>query len=105
MLLSLHEKANLFKFIKNLFGKEPPATFDVRKLVGTERLVVIVHRKGTGDKAENTYANVGTLLKLPPNTPKLEIVARPKRDDTKPAPVPGSAVTPDNPIEDSEIPF
>lgn len=113
MLLSLHEKANLFTFIKNLFGKEPPMSFDVRKLVGTERMVAIVHRPGKGENASKIYANVGTTMKVPANTPKLEIVPRPKKDA---AAVPATqtsqataqksnAITQENPITDDDIPF
>lgn len=107
MLLSLHEKANLFKFVKNLFGKEPPATFDVRKLVGTERLLAIVQKPGkTKDGKETIFANVGAMLKLPPNTPKLEIVPRRKKDELKAEVAKASnAITETNPITDEDIPF
>lgn len=108
--LSLHEKAQLYKRIKGLFGKEPPASLDLEKLVGTNTNLVLVHNEGKGrDGQPKTFANIAATLKLNAGQKKLEIVPLDqiirKKDDEKKAPAPGSPVTPDNPIEDSEIPF
>jgi hypothetical protein len=105
MLMSLHEKSNLFAFIKALFKKEPPVDFDTRKLIGTQRMLTIVLNPGKGDNANKMYANVAAMLNLPPNTPKLEIVARPKRDEVKAEVAKSLAVTEANPITDEDIPF
>ena len=112
LTLSLHEKSQLYKRIKGLYGKEPPATFDVEKLVGFNCLLVIVHNAGQGkDGQPKTYANIAATLKLPPNTPKLEIVAIPKKDEVKAAVAPtlkqavARPVTEADPIDDDSIPF
>lgn len=99
--LSLHEKATLRKRIKGLFGKEPPATIDLEKLVGTNTNLVIVHAEG---KEGKNYANIAATLKLSPTQKKIEIVAIPKKDD-KPAVGASNAITEANPIDDSDIPF
>lgn len=111
--LSLHEKAGLFKRIKGLFGKNPPATLDLEKLIGTNTNLVIVHNAGKDKNGnEKTFANISATTKLTANQAKLEIVPMPDRkketaptSSPKAAPVPGSLVTPDNPIEADEIPF
>jgi hypothetical protein len=105
MLMSLHEKSNLFAFIKALFKKEPPVDFDTRKLIGTQRMLTIVLNPGKGDNANKMYANVAAMITLPANTPKLEIVARPKRDEVKAEVAKSLAVTEANPITDEDIPF
>jgi hypothetical protein len=108
--LSLHSKSQLYKRIKGLFGKEPPASLDLEKLIGTQTNLVIVHNEGKDKNGQpKKFANIAATLKLQPNQKKLEIVPldqiiKPK-DAGKIAPIAGSAVTPDNPIDDSEIPF
>jgi hypothetical protein len=111
--LSLHEKAALFKRIKGLFGKNPPPTLDLEKLVGTNTNLVIVHNDGK-DKQGNPkkFANVSATTKLTAGQAKLEIVAMPerKKDAVQQAAAPAQtkqslAVTPENPITDDDIPF
>lgn len=112
--LSLHEKAALYKRIKGLFGKNPPATLDLEKLVGTQINLIIVHNEGK-DKQGNPkkFANVSATTKLTAGQAKLKIVPMPERKKdaqqnsaaVKPTTGPGSPVTPENPIDDLEIPF
>jgi len=105
--LSLHEKSGLYKRIKGLFGKEPPQSLDLEKLVGTNTNLVIVHNENKKDPAK-PYANIAATLKLSPGTPKLEIVAIPKKDEVKAAvaaSLKSNAITEANPITDEDIPF
>lgn len=99
--LSLHEKAGLRKRIKEMTGKEPPPTLDVEKLVGFNNLLVVIHN----DKDGKTYANIAACLKLPPGTPKLDIVAIPLTKSDIVAAAKTGPVTEDNPIDDSDLPF
>jgi hypothetical protein len=108
--LSLHEKAQLHKRIKGLFGKQPPSTLDLEKLVGTNTNLVIVHNAGTDKTGQpKTYANVAATLKLQPNQAKLEIVPLDKimkSNEVKQAvAATTNAITPENPISDLDIPF
>lgn len=73
--LSNHEKAKLRKRVTGIYGAPPPDNFDYRKMVGTNRNLMIVHNAG---KDGTVFANiVGTTL-LNPGQAKLEIVAIPE---------------------------
>lgn len=74
--LSLHEKAGLRKRVAQMFGKEPPATLDLEKIVGTNVNLVIVHAPNAKDP-NKPWANIAAVLRLPPNAKKLDIVAIP----------------------------
>lgn len=109
--LSLHEKSKLYKRVKGLYGKEPPQSLDVSKLVGANSNLVIVRNEGKDKMGEpKVYANVAATLKLTAGQAKLEIVPRPKKDAVKAevaatlAPK-SNAITPENPITDEDIPF
>ena len=105
--LSLHEKSGLYKRIKGLFSKEPPQSLDLEKIVGTNTNLVIVHNENKKDPTK-PYANIAATLKLSPGTPKLEIVAIPKKDEVKAAvaaSLKSNAITEANPITDDDIPF
>jgi hypothetical protein len=101
--LSLHEKAGLRKRIKGLFGKEPPESMDIEKLVGTNTNLVLVH--AANKDGSKTYANIAATLKLQPTQKKLEIVPIPKKDEVKAEVAKSLAVTEANPIPDDDIPF
>ena len=109
--LSLHEKAQLYKRIKGLFGKEPPATLDLEKLIGTNTNLVIVHNEGKGkDGQPKTFANIAATLKLQPGQKKLEIVPldkiiKPKDELKAEVAKQSNAITEENPITDLDIPF
>lgn len=107
--LSLHEKSKLYKRVKGLYGKEPPQTLDVSKLIGTNTQLVIVRNEGKDKMGETKlYANVAATLKLAPGQAKLEIVPRPKRDEVKAAvaqTLKSNAITEAAPITDDDIPF
>jgi hypothetical protein len=104
--LSLHEKAQLYKRVKGLFNKVPPASLDLEKLIGTNTNLVIVHNEGKGkDGQPKTYANIAATLKLNPTQKKLEIIPMPKRDEVKAEVAKSLAVTEANPITDDDIPF
>lgn len=102
--LSLHQKASLRKRIKSVFGKEPPATMDIEKLVGSNCQLVITHAEVDGKK----YANIAAVLRLPEGAAKLEPVVKPDQANQakseEPAPR-SNAVTAANPINDEDIPF
>lgn len=113
--LSLHEKAQLYKRIKGLFGKNPPPTLDLEKLIGTQTNLVIVHNEGK-DKTGNpkTFANISATTKLTTDQKKLEIVPMPDRKKAEQKTAPGAstvqqkaanAITEENPITDDDIPF
>lgn len=99
---SLHEKAKLRKRVVSIFKKEPPPTFDFNTLVGVNRNLVIEHNVGKDGK---TYANIGAIMKLNDGQAKLEIVAIPKKDELKAEIKKSLEITPENPIDDSDIPF
>lgn len=111
--LSLHQKAQLYKRIKGLFGKEPPASLDLEKLVGTNTNLVLVHNEGKGkDGSPKTFANIAATLKLNAGQAKLEIVPLDqimrKKDEVKAEvekALKTGAVTPENPLDDDSIPF
>lgn len=106
MNLSLHEKSKLYARVKGLFGKNPPASLDTDKLIGTQTNIVVVHNPGKGANEGKTYANIVATLKLAPGQKKLEIIPRKKKDATQAAPaVEGTAVTEDNPITNEDIPW
>ncbi|HEY6766607.1 MAG TPA: hypothetical protein VI386_17750 [Candidatus Sulfotelmatobacter sp.] len=104
MTLSLNEKAQLYKHIKQMFGKVPPATLDLEKLVGTNVQVVIAYNQ-VGDR---TYTNIETILKPTPGAAKLEIVPIPKKDAAKQevaAALKSNAIAEENPVTDEDIPY
>lgn len=107
--LSLHEKAQLFKRVKGMYGKQPPATLDIEKLIGWQGNLVIVHnasdKKLDSEGKPKVYANVAATLKLQANQKKLEIVARPKREKSTTVAPKSNAITEANPISDEDIPF
>jgi len=105
--LSLHEKAQLRKDIKQMTKKDPPASLDLEKLVGLNNMVVVTHADNPKD-AEKPYANIAAFLPLPAGTAKLEIVPIPKKDEVKAAvaqSLKSNAITEENPIDDTDIPF
>lgn len=77
---SLHTEANLRKRIFGMFGKEPPMKMDLEKLVGTNVNLVIIHAPSKKDPTK-TFANIAAILRLTPNTPKLEIIAIPQKEE------------------------
>ena len=110
--LSLHEKAGLRKRIKGLFGKEPPATMDILKLVGVNTNLIIVHNESVKNGEKKMYANIAATLKLKEGQAKLEIVAIPKKDEVKAAVAaamasakPAAPVVVSSEITDEDIPF
>ena len=108
MTLSLHDKSQLFKRIKGLFGKNPPTTFDVEKLIGTNTNLVVTHNEGKDrDGKPRTYANIAATLKLAAGQKKLEIVPLDQiiqKKDSAPA-TKSNEITDANPITDEDIPF
>lgn len=104
---SLSDKANLRKRIVDMFGKEPPLSLNVSKLVGSNAQLLIDHAPGK-THPEIIYANIKAVMKHDPSKPKLEVVPieRKKKDEPlKPAPVAGTAITAASPITDDDIPF
>jgi hypothetical protein len=107
---SLGEKANLRKRIVDMFGKEPPLTLNVSKLVGSNAQILVSHVASKKDPSI-TYANVKAVLKHDPAKPKLEVILieRKKKEEVKTAvqapSVAGTAVTAASPINDDDIPF
>ena len=111
-------KANLTKFMLNLFGKTPePGTFDYEKLVGIQRALVIEQYVS---KTGKNRARISTTTQLQPNQAKLEIVPFvlpeyalkfpgyekfAKGGVKQVAPLTGGAVNAATPIDDSDIPF
>ena len=113
LTLSLHEKSQLFKRVKGMYGKNPPTSLDLEKLVGWQGNLVIQHNAGK-DKNDQprTFANIAATLKLQPGQKKLEIVPLDqiiqKKDEAKAAvaqTLKSNAITEENPIDDSDIPF
>ena len=114
--LSLHEKAQLFKRVKGMYGKQPPTTLDLEKLVGWNGNLVIVHNEGKGkDGQPKTFANIAATLKLQSGQKKLEIIPldqiiKPK-DEVKAAvaatlnQATARPVTEADPIDSDDIPF
>jgi hypothetical protein len=111
MRKSLDPKSNLFKRIFDIYGKNPPMSLAVSKLIGANAQLLIVH---VPDKDDPTikYANIKAVMKHDPSKPKLEPIPiewKSKKDDSKPsAPAPsvaGTAVTAASPINDDDIPF
>ena len=109
--VSLNPKAQLYKRIKGLFSKEPPATLDLEKLVGTQTQLVITQNEGK-DKTGQTriYANVAATLKPAAGQKKLTITPLDtilkKKDELKAEVAKATnAITEANPITDDDIPF
>ena len=109
--LSLHEKAQLFKRVKGMYGKQPPTTLDLEKLIGWNGNLVIVHNEGKDKQGQpKTFANIAATLKLNAGQKKLEIVPLDKiiqkKDEVKAEVAKtANAITPENPITDEDIPF
>ena len=102
---STHEKSKGWKRIIGIFGKTPPLDFDWRKMEGVNANLMIV--RSTSEKDGKVYANIVGTTKLNPGQAKLTLVPIPKKKDEAKAEAAAAvnAVTPDNPIDDSEIPF
>jgi len=110
MTLSLHEKSQLFKRIRGLFGKNPPVTLDLEKLVGTQTQLVIKHSEGKDKNGQpRTFANIVATLKLAPGQAWLEIIPLDKiikpKGEVKQAVAASNTATAENPITDEDIPF
>lgn len=111
LTVSLHPKSQLYKRIKGLFSKEPPASLDISKLEGTQTNLVIVHNEGKDKNGQpKLFANIAATLKLRANQKKLEIVPLDqiikKKDELKAEVAKASnAITEANPITDDDIPF
>ena len=64
--LSMHEKSNLRKALESWRGKgfteEEAKGFDITKLVGKYCMLNVIHNEA---KNGNTYANVGSIAKVP----------------------------------------
>ena len=72
--LSLHEKSMLYKRLKGLLGKNPPLSFDLETLVGTNTNLVLVHNQGTDKNGQvKTYANIAATIKLRADQVKMDI--------------------------------
>lgn len=101
--LSLHEKAGLRKRIKEMFGKEPPASLDLEKLTGYNGDLVITHNEKDGKK----YANIAAVIPRLKDAPKLAIVAIPQKEEKVPAGAGGDSRSsgPADQISDDDIPF
>ena len=74
--LSLHPKANLTRDLESWFGREIPenikrAGFDLELLVGQGAFLSVVHNERDG----RSFANVGSIMPLPPAMTKPEIPA------------------------------
>lgn len=75
--LSLYELATFRKMVEAWFGTKITAEqekkgIDPRKFLGKPCLLQIIHAKGTGMKANKTYANVGAVTKLMKGMTPLE---------------------------------
>jgi len=74
---NLGEKSNLRKMLVSWRGRDFDSTdlkikgFDIKKVEGRPCLINIVH----STKGEDTYANVGTVMKLPENMTPLTVEA------------------------------
>lgn len=80
---SLHEKATLTKTVKSMLGKVPTAgSFDLESLIGHNARLVIQHNEG---KEGQVYANVSSILKAEPKSPKMDIPRDFVRKQDKPA--------------------
>lgn len=70
---SLNEKANLRKFLESWRGKpftvEEAAKFDVERMLNATALIQVSHHKGNNGK---TYANITSIMRLPPGMPAPE---------------------------------
>lgn len=97
MTLSLHEKANLRKFVKSVLGRDLTAQelkgFDLETLIGLPVQVVVVQEHKDGE----TYANLALLKAHKEGEPLklsgkyVRVKDRPPRDgDTSPRPSPQS---------------
>jgi len=80
--LSLASKGNLRPMLESWRGRpfteEELAGFDMKHLLGVNCFLNIVHKKGSGEKAGRTYANVASvnplakgMAKIPPVNPLL----------------------------------
>jgi hypothetical protein len=70
---SLHEKASLAKFVKQILGAQGIPTagkFDLESLLGTKGRLIIQHNEG---KEGRVYANVTSFLKADKNTPAVSV--------------------------------
>jgi hypothetical protein len=105
--LSLDQKANLYKFCMQLFGKVPDKSFDFSELEGTNRNLLLV------PSPDGKYTNVAGILALKPGQAKLKIVPFEVKSkvvgDLKPAAAiqgaAGTKITEAAPITDDDIPF
>lgn len=103
--LSLHEKAALRKRVAQMFGKEPPTTLDLEKIVGTNVNLVIVHAPNAKD-ASKPWVNIAAVLRLAPGAKKLDIVALPKKEELAAEIKASEAEVAENTaISDDDIPF
>lgn len=100
---SLDPKANLYDRIQEMFGKTPPMSLDLEKIVGTNVDLVVVHKEKEG----KTYANIAAVIRRAQDAPKLAIVPIPlTKTDMAAAEKSGARpVTEEDPIDDSSIPF
>lgn len=80
--LSLHEKAALRKRLKGILRKDPPATYDLEKLVGINVNLIIEHNHVEGK--EKPFANIAAVLPLAAGAKKLAIVPIPKKEEKAP---------------------
>lgn len=53
---SLHEKANLYKTVKQILNSAPPTTFDLESMIGQSRTLLIAREKSADGQKD--YANV-----------------------------------------------
>ena len=94
--LSMHEKANLRKFLESWRGRaytedEAKAGVDVELMVGVHALLQVTHTTKNG----KTYDNITSIMRLPKGMPKLEIQDYVRVKDREP----------DGPPPDDEYPI
>jgi hypothetical protein len=88
--LSMHEKANLRKFLGSWRGK--PLTdaecsrFDVSQMLGHPAQVQVVHNAG---KNGNVYANIGSIMSMPKGMPVPEYDSELKQFSIEEPEIPG----------------
>ena len=72
--LSMHEKATLRKILESWRGRpfgsdEEAEAFDIEKVIGANAYGNIMH----STKGDSTYANLASIMPLPPGMPKLAV--------------------------------
>jgi hypothetical protein len=91
---SVGDKSNLGKFLRRL-GYNTSGAFEMDDILGVKFTASITHNEGSNG---NVYANIVIETVKPSKAATGKSV-------TKTAPAKSAAVTPENPVDDSDIPF